>query len=144
MPTNPKHCYADDNTPQNTQFLQNNLANIDSSINLDINRFKKWDNFNGGKTQYCLISIRVSFDSILWQNINVGCHFRIWSFLKWPYYFRTKSYIMSWLSFGDQTFFHAHSTFYPIPGSNSLLSRIWLTSLQRSLQAFLCYLGCNS
>ena len=67
LPSNPIHCYADDNTLHNPQSLLNNRANIASSINLDLSRLKNWGSqnlvsFNAGKTQCCLISRRVDRD----------------------------------------------------------------------------------
>ena len=75
LPSNPVHCYADGSTLHNAPASHKDRADIVSSINLDSCRLKDWGsqnlvNFNGVKTQCCLISRRVnknlpdiSFDS---------------------------------------------------------------------------------
>ena len=107
--------------------------------------------FNAGKTQCCLISRRVdrnlpdiSFDSsslefrdkISMLGVTFG------SDLSWNDHIISVAKAAACklgLSFSDP-----HSTAYLIQGSNSPLSRILLAFVERSLQVFSCYLGCNS
>ena len=150
--SNPTHCYADDSTLHGKPSLPNNRNNVASSITLDLDKLKKWGSqnlvsFNANKTQCCLISKSKNKnlpDTLFGSNTLKMCDnlsmlgVSVASDLSWnePISSVTKSAARKiGFLFRSKRFF---TPFSLSQGPNPPLSRIRLSSVERSLQIFPC------